>query len=679
MVVAAIIAALLLLVVWFRSSGVEKVVITGASVERVYRGGATDSGYLSFVFNSTTEGHHIVNAFVDWNGDGAYAPYEVDGKTQEEHVVIDFPASVRPDEAAGYPITIPDNAIDARVAITGTAIFSGAGAASSTPDAPPGDSDVVPFTITSVGKSDMSDFLAPGVNDGKRRGFGALGEAIVGVPVARAETPSAARPPQYVARADGLPDTNQNYNECAPTAVSNNVRWLAKKYKFEDMISGDTRDLINELKGDLAWNDGVADENFIPGKNAFFARHGVPIVTHRIGTKNDPDIHWKIYEEMRRGQAVEIGVSFYETDADGVMHPAGGHTVAVASVYRNEGKNVIGLHDSATRSPEGQPKTEYYEMSGDMIQGYGGTAFIDIAWAQSPTDALAKGNFVDPMRNDENYVLKTGETIVSENPETTRAIGKFGFFYVDIGHPGDHMVGESFPVSATVIKRNTAQEMPYWVMENEKEVRRVFTHRAEDPWTLAANFISFGRAVAPSQVLDVPRNGVVRGDRYRAEATFTCTSPGPATITYSADISWNRAGEVPAELLPRYAEQLRTADVIMAASPTFLCKSATPLPEKEKPRIDPRRESFCPGVDEDPNGTEIDVLKSGSECYPTTLFHQAEVDKCDALHWHANEGHARSLKGNVWVDPNGCGLGKVKSVPAGKVKLSPDQVAPYIR
>lgn len=679
-VVAGLIALLALIFLFVRSADSERIVISEAGIDRVYAPSATDAGYLSVAYGSTITEHRFVNVFVDLNGDGAYAPYALEGgKTQDEHLVVDFPASIAAKEAGGYPVAIPDRAVDARGALQGVAIFTRGSAGSSTPEALPKGASVVALTVAGVGKQDFSDFFAPGVNDGKRRGFPELG-ATVDIPHAFIATAHAAgRPNEYIARAGGLSDTNQNYNECAPTAVSNNVRWLAKKYKFEDMVPGDTRSLINELKGDLMWNDGVLDENFIAGKNAFFARHGVPIVTHQIGGKNDIDIHWKMYEEMKRGQAIEIGVSFFETDAHGVMHPAGGHTVAVSAVYRMDGKTYIALNDSATRSNENEPKSEYYEVSGDMIRDYGGTAFIDYAWAQSPTDELAKENFVDPMKDEANYALKPGETLVSENPDATRAIGKFGFFYVDIAHPGDHMVGESFPVRATVIKRNTEQEMPYWVGEGANEERRVWKHRAEDPWTLAANFLSFGSAVAPTQVYDVPRQSTQSGDRYRAEATFTCTSPGPAHVMYSADVSWARTGEVPAEFLPRYEEQLRTRDHIMVNSPTFLCKSATPLPKKEKPKLDPRRESFCPGVDEDPNGTEMDVLKSGTECYPTMLFHQAEKDKCDATHWHANEGSARSLKGSTWVDPSGCGLGKVESVPAGKIKLSPDQAAPYIK
>ena len=653
--------------------------ISKTTLDRVYQGGPTDHGYVSLGFASTAEKSQIVNVFVDLNGDGAYLPYVVDdGKTQEEHLVVDFPVSITTGEAAGYPVTLVDRALDGKTAIKGFAVFGEESAASSTPDTLPKGSQRVDLSIASVGKEDMSDFMDVGVNDGKRRGFGAPALAEVARSVAptayAAGTGSAAgRPNAYQGMSNGLPDTNQNYNECAPTAVSNNVRWLAKKYKFEDRIPSDTRELINELKADLEWNDGVLDPNFIPGKNAFFARRGIPIVTHQIGGKNDVDIHWKMYEEMQKGQAIEIGVSFFDTDADGTMHPAGGHTISVSAVYRQGGKNYIALNDSATRSQPNQPKSEYYEMSGDMISNYGGTAFIDYAWAQSPTDALAAGTYVDPTRDEQNFVAGPGVTLTPAGGEVTRGMGKFGFYVIDIEHPGDHMVGESFPVRATVLKRNVEQTMGYW----KENVRSEYKHKAIDPWTLGGTFTARGKAAAPTNKFDVPRKGPITGDRYHAEATFTCTSPGPATIAYKAELTWTRGGgEPPQELLPRYAAQLEPSEVLITESPTFLCKSDTPLPREESRTAPPT--ALCPGVDEDPNGNEIDVLKQGAECFPTLQFHQAGKDKCDATHWHANVGSARSLKGATWVDPSGCGFGRVSEVAAGKIKLSADQVAPYI-
>jgi hypothetical protein len=672
-----VVVIVLALGVWFFfSSGLvnPSVKLSGASLERVVMKGPTDSGYLSFSFASERTKPVFVNAFLDLNGDGKYEAYDVGGKRQEEHVVVDFPASVVSGEAAGYPVKLVDRSVDGKRDIKGVAIFSAGKTASSSPD----HSDGVPFTIASVDVQDMSDFMDVGNTDGKRRGFSVPDMTSVRtavLPIANAQGAGGERPTEYFAKSNDLPDTNQNYNECAPTAVSNNVRFLAKKYKFENRIPSDTRELINELKADLSWDDGVFDSDFIAGKNAFFARRGIPIVTHQIGTKNDVDIHYKIFEEMRKGQAVELSVSFFDTDPDGTMHPAGGHMIAVSSVYRVEGKNYVAINDSATRSKPGEVKSEYYEMNGDMIPNYNGTAFIDFAYAQSPTDELAKGTYVDPTKDETNLVAGAGSTLTPSGTEVTRGLGKFGFFFADIENPGDHMVGESFPIAATVVKkRNIEQTMGYWI----EDVRHEYKHKAADPWTLGGTFTVRGSAAAPTNKFDAPRKGVIAGERNRAEATFTCTSPGAANIAYTADITWARGGgEPPAQLLPRYAAQLEPSEKIVVESPTFFCKSATPLPKKEEPRT-AAPVAFCPEVVEDPNGQEIDVLKKGAECYPVMQFHQADADKCDAKHWHANAGTARSVMGYMWSDPSGCGFGKTSEVQAGKVKLSPDQVAPYI-
>lgn len=205
----------------------------------------------------------------------------------------------------------------------------------------------------------------------------------------------------------------------------------------------------------------------------------------------------------------------------------------------------------------------------------------------------------------------------------------------------------------------------------------MWTHGAEKPWTLKGVFVG-GGAVEPLRAEDKPPLTSVSQDRFSAEANFTCVSPGVATVAYDVDLTWVHSGDVPAPVqrFTHGTEFESTSDHMRVESPAFRC-IAKAVPKKDEPRT-AAPQAFCPNVSEDPNGKEIDVLKVGSECYPTMLFHEANPDKCDAKHWHANQGSAASLTGAVWVDPSGCGLGKVSEVAGGKVKLSPDQVAPYI-
>lgn len=87
---------------------------------------------------------------------------------------------------------------------------------------------------------------------------------------------------------------------------------------------------------------------------------------------------------------------------------------------------------------------------------------------------------------------------------------------------------------------------------------------------------------------------------------------------------------------------------------------------------------FCPGTIDDPQGQSVDVLKIGDKCYPTMQFHTAERDECASAHWHG--GRATALDGSTMADPapKGCGFGMTSQVPAGTVRLSPEDAAKFI-
>ena len=54
---------------------------------------------------------------------------------------------------------------------------------------------------------------------------------------------------------------------------------------------------INELMGDMDWDNGVGPTDTLPGLQEFITRRGLPYEAHQVGTANDEDIVWKIYEE----------------------------------------------------------------------------------------------------------------------------------------------------------------------------------------------------------------------------------------------------------------------------------------------------------------------------------------------------------------------------------------------
>ena len=117
----------------------------------------------------------------------------------------------------------------------------------------------------------------------------------------------------------GVPDINQDTNECVPTSVANSLRWLAEKNGYTDKLPESDEELIEELKTDFKWTPtGVdTDTNFIPGKTQFATDHKLPIETHMIGVNRDPDLIDKIKEEIDKGQAIEMAIYFWEQDATG--------------------------------------------------------------------------------------------------------------------------------------------------------------------------------------------------------------------------------------------------------------------------------------------------------------------------------------------------------------------------
>lgn len=638
-------------------------------------GKPTAQAFFFIPFTGSSDRYAYVNVLIDINGDGAYASYETANGKQDERVVFnDFPDVNG--EANRFVFSVVDPEFGAK-AMKGLAVLSEEGI-------PEGDWPVKPASGTSIEKPFTISEVILEARDRNRANDGS-GEQATGFPqldaipfvYAADGAPPATQNAGPYAKHDGVPDQDQRYNECGPTSVANSFRWLAKKYGFEDRIPSDPTDLVDELKADLDWNDGVWHRNMISGKQAFIDRHRLPLEAHQIGTADDPELIKKIRDEIAKGQAVEVWLEFQNASGTTV----GAHLVTVAGAGYHDGRNIITFMDPDSGSPDGRGSRDVYRVNPtNYLPTYaaGLKTFITYAYAQSPTQALIDRTWVDPL--DPNvFALRVADgTMVPDLTGMTRTIGrsKFGFFDALLPHPGDHYVDEPFTYEVAVDKRNIERSRQY---RDAAGVLKTWRYGAGSPWALTGVFRTTG-PVAPAEVRDRPNNMQVRGNRATAAERFTCTAAGAATITYAIGIGWNRTGgAVPAPVLAAaHGDEFNeTNDTMTVNSPQFRClpKSGSTRTEKPSGSV---LDSFCPGFTEDPNGREIDVLRRGNECYPTMQFHQAEPDKCDARHWHANQGSARSLGGNTWADPSGCGFGRIPEVPAGKVKLSPDQAAPFL-
>ncbi|MDP3962912.1 MAG: hypothetical protein Q8Q39_00220 [bacterium] len=671
-IVAAAIIVLVLLAVFARTSGDKDLIGEGIALYRTsYLGELTEQGFVFLPFTRSSDRYGYANVALDINGDGVFSGYDTQSGRQEEWLVRNMFPEIVEGEANRFVLRIVDVDFGAK-AVSGIAVLSEEKLSGS--DWPVQEAAKAPvvkvFRVEEVIIENRSARRAPDPSGQMATGMPLPGSMGV-VPTAHAAgTPA---PAHYGARHNDVPDQDQLWNECAPTAISNSLRWLAKRHNMEDrMPQGDPNDLIDELKGDLEWDDGVAHANMIAGKRSFMERHHLPFEAHQIGGRDDSDIIRKIYDEMQKGQAIEVWLSFF--DGDG--RPAGAHLVTVVGAGVNHGQPYITFHDPDTSSAAGRSRDVYNVEGGNFLPEYwpGNQAYIMYAYAQSPLESFTGGTWTDP-RSGDALVTGQGGSLTPPGSDITLNRSQFGFFSVAVNHPGDHRVGETFTVLAgahytgktrTVHYRNAAGESASW------------THGAGKPWTLEGSFEGVG-SVSPATITDAPPLTSVPGDRFTIEKQFTCTSPGFATVAFRAKLTWPKTGgDVPAEVqrLHHGAEFASTSDELRVDSPPFRCIGVpTPTPT---PSSRTAAQPFCPGIEEVADGQDVEVLKAGNVCYPKLQFHVAQPDQCKKTHWHANQGSAVSLSGTTWVDPSGCGLGNVDDVPQGTVRLSLDEAGKFL-
>ncbi len=665
LVLLGCIGVMLILGMWIVAFGRDP--MQSLKVYQVYREGIpTPHASVVVNYGETVEGGGYAMFGLDLNQSGDIGAYDTPLGKQEEWVAWNVPIEAVQGSSERFTFALIDPAL-------GEVISKGEALLLSTPADPSEDIDALRararvsqvFNAVAVSPEHRDQY-----NTLDKTGLRATGMPNGIVAVAHAsshEAPNTAG--DYYARHLDVPDQDQLWNECAPTAIANSFRFLAKTYGLEHLMpKGDVNDLIDEIKGDVAWDDGVAHEHIISGKQTFIARHALPIEAHQIGHSNDEHIVRKMAQEIEKGQAIEAWLEFF--DASGA--PAGAHLVTVVGAGRKNGKDIVRFTDPDTR---GQPTRDLYEVEGgNYLPGYwpGAQTYIRYAYAQSPISSLVERTWVDPRKADAVAVGGGGIPLRASEEDVTLSRSRSGFFSVSVGHPGDHEVGTSFTVRATVRMTHKVREVGYM----EEDEPAMYQHEAVSPWSLTGSFLPHG-ALTPSAVPDAPPYTMIDGERYSIEQTFTCTAPGFASVSYVPTLTWQLRTPPPPQVLAlsHGAEFAVTEDTMQVESPVFRCVDVPKKDDAPKTAL----QSFCPGISEDASSTPQRVLRVGHSCYLATDFHVAKPDQCDSEHWHASQGRARALDGAWWTDPSGCGLGKVSQVMEGEMRLSADQYAPYVR
>lgn len=224
-------------------------------------------------------------------------------------------------------------------------------------------------------------FDVAGSHEDIKRGIG-LPRAITSVAYAEGEE---------VFRDANTPDLAQDRMECAAVSAANNLMSLAGENDKLDNLPEFTGDLIEELKIDMKFNNGISLVNMVAGKNTFTQRHNLPISTELklAPTKED------ILAALNSGAAVELSFAFVRS-ASGRANT--GHVVTLVGASQSQ----IFVHDSGT--PEGMdtlrmfgtvqtPKNTFINVPYPL---WDGVAYIDGIVIQNWTEPKhASGSYTD--------------------------------------------------------------------------------------------------------------------------------------------------------------------------------------------------------------------------------------------------------------------------------------------
>ncbi len=188
-----------------------------------------------------------------------------------------------------------------------------------------------------------------------------------------------------------VPYIIQGRNECAVVAVTGQLIFLG-------FTRSTVAQMMDELKTDMHWNvdDGVVMSEFIKGKEAYFKKNSDrPFEVHRIGggleinangyVINDEksDIVRKIAEERKKGQGIEIYLSFAKKDKNGnKLQRSLGHMVGFVDADFSGANPSIDIMNSNAENG-GQQR---YIVRGRELVNYSldYAVFIESAFAQSP-------------------------------------------------------------------------------------------------------------------------------------------------------------------------------------------------------------------------------------------------------------------------------------------------------
>lgn len=223
---------------------------------------------------------------------------------------------------------------------------------------------VAELSVVDVGSQLGLD--VPGASEELKRGVGVL-------------IPSAEAKNFDVQRNADVPDLSGGPMDCSAIAATNNILSLMDEH-MSDVEVPDPPQMIEELKRDMQWNNGIINPNFLSGKRAWTARYGLPIKTEEIQFPSMDDLE----AALRSGAAVEVSTRMIRS-ASG--KPSTGHTFTGVSAFQEGGSMGVGVHDPAT--PQGADMLRAQMSTGEnsyIVLHYplwDGIVFVDAIFVQT--------------------------------------------------------------------------------------------------------------------------------------------------------------------------------------------------------------------------------------------------------------------------------------------------------
>ncbi|PIS05039.1 MAG: hypothetical protein COT81_03210 [Candidatus Buchananbacteria bacterium CG10_big_fil_rev_8_21_14_0_10_42_9] len=624
-----------------------------------------------------------INVAFDFNHDGEFKDYDVNGETQPEWAIINFIPQVIDGEANSLPLKIVDDSIDTQKIINATAVFSNHKIEAGAWPKNFSKGDIIEnFTINEITTASIDgtleldpELLTGSPISNSKLAFSLPHESDI-------DSAGNERPYNFHIQVPGVPDIDQDYNECGPTAVANSFRYLADRYNFEDLLPPENEQLIDELKGDLQFEDGVRDENILAGKQTFVERRGLPLEVHQVGDINDPDIVFKIYEELKKGQMVEATLQFFDVLPDGTEKRAGGHVVTVIGASGTGSDRLLTFSDPGDAKPS--PSRDIFQMRQNEVQNFwsGKKTIISLVVAQSPIPSVLDYTWVDPSSQIE---MIAGE-VIRTGIDLSQGTSKFNFFNVTMDDPGDHLVGDAFTARAVVTKLDDREDWVFYTNADGEDA--IYRHKVGEWWSLTGNWKASGN-ISPAELNDRPPRTSTNQRRYAIDIEFTCEKPGPAWIALDVLISWDEItvpenSDIPPEVNGWQREHLLPADRVKIATPPFRCRtnnSGRAADDGSGLDIRSADESGmnCPGaklLSPALGGTEIEVWKVAPSnlCFRREQFiGKTPADACDEVHYHTQ---LLSLGGGaVLNDSQPCGATKESQIiKKGFIWVDPDSL-----